>query len=204
MDLFTSASNPSINQLPYDGTVEYYGLVVDQPTANHYFEQLLQTIQWEHDQVRMFGKLIVTKRKVAWYADTDFAYTYSNQTKKALRWTPELLELKKIVEEITGEQYNSCLLNLYASGKESMSWHSDNEKMLKKDGAIASLSFGACRRFSFKHKVTKKIVSLWLEHGSVLLMKDSTQSNWLHQLPPNTKCVTARINLTFRTIIGSL
>jgi alkylated DNA repair dioxygenase AlkB len=85
-----------------------------------------------------------------------------------------------------------------------MSWHSDNEKMLKKDGAIASLSFGASRRFSFKHKATKKIVSLWLEHGSVLLMKDDTQSNWLHQLPPNTKCATARINLTFRTIIGSL
>jgi alkylated DNA repair dioxygenase AlkB len=121
--------------------------------------------------------------------------------KKALPWTKELLELKKLVEKETGESFNSCLLNLYHDGTEGMAWHSDAEKDLKKNGAIASLSFGAERKFSFKHKLTKELVSLVLEHGSLLVMKDTTQSHWLHRLPPSAKHNKSRINLTFRTIV---
>ena len=116
-------------------------------------------------------------------------------------WTKELLELKKLVEKETGESFNSCLLNLYHDGTEGMAWHSDAEKDLKKNGAIASLSFGAERKFSFKHKLTKELVSLVLEHGSLLVMKDTTQSHWLHRLPPSAKHNKSRINLTFRTIV---
>src|SRR5690606_40284895 len=89
----------------------------------------------------IFGKEIITKRKVAWYGDKPFEYTYSNTTKLALPWTKELLELKIKIETQTGETFNSCLLNLYHSGEEGMAWHSDAEKDLKKNGAIASLSF---------------------------------------------------------------
>ena len=103
-------------------------------------------------------------------------------------------------EEALGETYNSCLLNLYHHGEEGMAWHSDGEKDLKKDGAIGSLSFGAERKFSFKHKKTKQTVSLILEHGSLLVMKDNTQTHWLHRLPPTKLVRNARINLTFRTI----
>src|SRR6185503_3712203 len=99
-----------------------------------------------------------------------------------------------------GETYNSCLLNLYHDGSEGMAYHSDGETDLKKNGAIASLSFGAERKFSFKHKQTKETVSVILEHGSLLVMKDTTQTNWLHRLPPTKLITKPRVNLTFRTI----
>ncbi|ENX39578.1 alpha-ketoglutarate-dependent dioxygenase AlkB family protein [Acinetobacter courvalinii] len=202
MQLFDIEADPELNHLPYDGTVQYYGKVLQTALADHYFEMLLHRIVWENDQALIFGKLLTTKRKVAWYGDRRFEYTYSNMNKYALPWTEELVELKQLVEELTGETFNSCLLNLYHCGEEGMAWHSDAETDLKKDGAIASLSFGAERKFAFKHKQSKEKVELYLEHGSLLVMKDTTQSYWLHRLPPTKKVSTARINLTFRTIVA--
>ncbi|WDZ51733.1 alpha-ketoglutarate-dependent dioxygenase AlkB [Acinetobacter vivianii] len=201
MQLFDIEADQEQNHLPYDGTVQYYGKIVHGAAADHYFEQLMQTIAWENDQALIFGKLLTTKRKVAWYGDRRFEYTYSNMNKYALPWTTELLELKQLTERLTGETFNSCLLNLYHSGDEGMAWHSDAETDLKKDGAIASLSFGAERKFAFKHKQSKEKVELYLEHGSLLVMKDTTQTYWLHRLPPTKKVNAARINLTFRTIV---
>jgi len=141
---------------------------------------------------------------VAWYGEKPFNYTYSNTTKSALPWTEELLQLKNLIEEKTGETFNSCLLNLYHDGNEGMAWHSDAEKDLKKNGAIGSLSFGAERKFAFKHKETKETVSIILEHGSLLVMKEETQTNWLHRLPPTKTVSKPRVNLTFRTIDNQL
>lgn len=201
MDLFSTEPDENINLLPKDGTVNYYGTLMTQTKANEYLAELLENITWQNDQAIIFGKLIITKRKVAWYGDTNFNYTYSNTTKQAQYWTPALLELKALAEAKTGETYNSCLLNLYHSGNEGMAWHSDAEKDLKKNGAIASLSFGAERKFAFKHKETKETVSRILQNGSLLVMKDQTQTHWLHRLPPTKLITKARINLTFRTIV---
>lgn len=161
----------------------------------------MENIEWKNDLAIIFGKRIETKRKVAWYGDKPFEYTYSNNTKKALSWNNELLVLKTLIEKESGETYNSCLLNLYHNGIEGMAWHSDAEKDLKKNGAIASLSLGAERKFAFKHKENKKVISMNLENGSLLVMKDDTQTYWLHRLPPSKKVLTPRINLTFRTIV---
>ena len=199
MDLFSD--NQISNLLPYDGTVLYYGTVMSQVEANHYFNELYNSIEWKNDEAVIFGKHMLTNRKVAWYGDKEFDYTYSNTTKKALPWTKELLTLKQLTEEKTEATYNSCLLNLYHDGSEGMAWHSDSEKMLQKNGAIASFTFGAERKFAFKHKVTKDSTSLLLEHGSLLVMKGETQSHWLHRLPPTTSVKRPRINLTFRTIM---
>ena len=201
MELFENIADPHRNLLPQDGTVNYYGKILEEEKAHQFYSQLLNEIEWRNDEAVIFGKKIITKRKVAWYGDENFEYTYSNSTKKALKWTPELLELKKLTEEITGEQFNSCLLNLYHDGNEGMAYHSDGEKDLKKNGAIASLSIGAERKFSFKHKFTKEKVELVLANGSLLVMKDQTQSFWLHRLPPTKKIFTPRINLTFRMIM---
>ncbi len=199
MDLFNT--NPTENILPYDGEVIYHEKVISGEHSNFYLETLLNTIQWKQDEAVIFGKHIITKRKVAWYADKDFFYTYSGTTKQALLWTKELLELKSIAETITGHTFNSCLLNLYHQGDEGMAWHSDDEKSLGKNTVIASFSFGAERKFSFKHKRTKESASLILDHGSLLVMQGATQTNWLHRLPPTTKIKRPRVNLTFRTII---
>jgi alkylated DNA repair dioxygenase AlkB len=188
------------NILNKDGTVDYYGKILLSEETNQYFDSLMQNIQWEKDEVIIFGKHITTRRKVAWYGDSEYLYTYSNTTKRALAWTKELSGLKQIVEGYAGMKFNSCLLNLYHNGNEGMGWHSDDEKPLGKNNIIASLSFGAERKFSFKHKQTKQTVSLVLEHGSLLIMKDATQSNWLHSLPKSKNIIQPRINLTFRTI----
>ena len=200
MDLFNTSLTEPKNLLHKDGIVNYYGKILSTGEATDYYQALLETIEWRNDEAIIFGKLIITKRKVAWYAEQQFEYTYSNRTKLALPWTSELLALKEIVEKKTNESYNSCLLNLYHDGSEGMAWHSDGEKDLKKNGAIASLSFGAERKFAFKHKETKQKVDLILEHGSLLVMKGETQTNWLHRLPPTKIKHKPRVNLTFRTI----
>ena len=200
MKLFNETFDSNINLLPQDGEVNYYGLVFPFEKSNTLLQNLLDTIEWKNDIAVIFGKHIVTKRKVAWYGDQAFEYTYSNNTKRALPWTQELIEIKAVVEKISGEKFNSCLLNLYHDGTEGMAWHSDGEKDLKKNGAIASVSFGAERKFAFKHKKTKEVISLQLEHGSLLVMKGECQTHWLHRLPPTQKVSTPRVNLTFRTI----
>jgi len=199
MDLFNQ--EVLSNLLPHDGTVIYYGKVINQSATLTYFDDLFNKIEWKNDEAVIFGKHMITKRKVAWYGDKNYAYTYSNITKEALPWTTTLLELKQLAEKITETTYNSCLLNLYHDGDESMAWHSDDEKTLARHQSIASFSFGAERKFSFKHKTTQQKVSLILENGSLLEMKDETQENWWHRLPKTKLVKTPRINLTFRTII---
>ena len=200
MYLFNDLFDVQENLLPKDGTVNYFGQIMSDEEAHRYYSVLLNEIEWKNDQAIIFGKLIETKRKIAWYGDFPFAYTYSKITKTALPWTDTLLELKKLAEKKTGETYNSCLVNLYHDGSEGMAWHSDGEKQLKRHGAIASLSFGAERKFGFKHKETKEVIALNLASGSLLVMKNETQDYWLHRLPPTKKVNSPRINLTFRTI----
>lgn len=201
MELFDNPYDGNRNLLPQDGIVNYYGKVMDQSKADSYLNALLKNINWKNDEAFIYGKKIITKRKVAWYGEKPFSYTYSKVTKQALPWTEDLIAIKSLIEEKSGETYNSCLLNLYHTGEEGMAWHSDGEADLKKNGAIASLSLGAERKFAFKHRETKEKVELMLEHGSLLVMKGTTQSHWLHRLPPTKKISNPRVNLTFRTIV---
>ena len=200
MDLF--GYDHSLNILPKDGEVNYFGEILTNDQKQYYYHHLLETVAWKNDELILNGKHIITKRKIAWYGDAPYRYTYSNTTKQALVWTKELLELKKIVEDKAGVNFNSCLINLYHDGSEGVSWHSDDEYSLDSQTAIASLSFGAARKFSFKHKQTQKTVSLVLEAGSLLIMKGETQRYWLHSLPKTRMVDKPRINLTFRVMKG--
>lgn len=201
MDLFAQGGDGLVNLLPEGGEVYYWGRVMDKGVADGYLRGLLEGIAWQHDEAVMFGRHLVTARKVAWYGDKEYSYTYSRRTKFALPWTAALLELKGMAEGLTGAVYNSCLLNLYHNGSEGMAWHSDDERALARDGSIASFSFGAERRFAFRHKEDKRVVGLVLEHGSLLEMKGATQRNWLHRLPPTAVVKSARVNLTFRRMV---
>lgn len=184
-----------------NGQAVYYGAIFDEGLAKQYFDDLLKTIEWQNEEIIMFGKLITTARKVAFYADDEIAYTYSQKTKKGLAMPTLLLDIRKKIEEHTETTYNACLLNLYHNGNEGMSWHSDNEKEIAPGSSIASLSLGAERKFSFKQKYTKETVSVLLENGSLLEMKGPIQQNWLHALPKSLKVNSPRINLTFRKIL---
>ncbi len=186
--------------MPCDGETFYYGEIFSAKKSFEYMTKLFETIQWKNDEAKLFGKHFITKRKAAWYGDKEYPYTYSNTTKHALPWTKELLEIKSLVEKTTKIKFNSCLLNLYHDGNEGMAWHSDDEKALARESGIASVSFGATRKFSFKHKGNKTTVDIILEPGSLLLMTGNTQTNWWHKLPKTTKVTSPRINLTFRTM----
>ncbi|MGC1927409.1 MAG: hypothetical protein WA667_00415, partial [Candidatus Nitrosopolaris sp.] len=103
MDLFNQ--NRINNLLHKDGTVNYYPNVLTNNESSRYFDLLLQKIVWENDEAIIFGKHIVTKRKVAWYGDSDYLYTYSNTTKQAFAWTEELLDLREIVQKLTETKF---------------------------------------------------------------------------------------------------
>ena len=193
--------NEVVNLLPFDGRADYYGQVMAAEEAGRYMERLMSEIEWRNDEAVIFGRHIVTKRKVAWYGDNTYTYTYSNITRQALPWTADLLALKELAGRLTGARYNSCLLNLYHDGNEGMAWHSDDEKELEPDGAIASLSFGAERRFLFRHRQSKEKLEVLLAAGSLLVMRGTTQTHWLHSLPKMKKVRTPRVNLTFRTML---
>jgi alkylated DNA repair dioxygenase AlkB len=186
------------NIINKDGIALYHSNVLSDEEIIYYFDELFNNIAWEHERVVMFGKEITTKRKVAFFSDPNMSYTYSNKTKQGMEWTPALLRLKNRVEAITGSSYNACLLNLYHNGEEGMGWHCDDEKEIVPNSSIASLSLGAERNFSFKHKTTKETISLVLENGSILDMKGEIQKYWLHALPKTKKVIAPRINLTFR------
>ena len=197
-DLFGYESMAGRNLLPMGGQVTYWSRLFSPSEADRLAVRLMQEVEWRNDQAVIFGKIIITRRQVAWYADQPYAYTYSGTTKTALPWLEPLNEIRQRVESICQTSFNACLLNLYPSGEDGMAWHSDAEKELRQNGVIASLSFGAERRFQFKHKKTKELVTLWLEHGSLLVMEGATQSHWLHRLPKAPQVKEHRINLTFR------
>ena len=186
------------NLLHQDGIALYYEKAIPEDQIKQLFDELINNISWENERVVMFGKEIITKRKVAFYSDSSIAYTYSSRTKIGLPWNETLITLKNIVASITKEKYNACLLNLYHNGEEAMGWHCDNEKEIVGNSSIASVSIGASRKFSFKHKVTKETISIQLGNGSLLEMKGTIQQHWWHSLPKSKKVTESRINLTFR------
>ncbi|MDO4226769.1 alpha-ketoglutarate-dependent dioxygenase AlkB [Neisseria sp.] len=207
LDLFDTPQQPEANLLPYDGIVNDYGVIFATHRADALLDALLRDIPWRHDEAVVYGRRITTARKVAWYGDGAFSYTYSGITRTALPWSGVLSEIKRTVEArlaaVSPTVFNSCLLNLYSDGLEGMAWHSDDEKELGRNTVIASVSFGATRKFAFKHKRTGEKRELMLSHGQLLVMRGETQSHWLHAVMKSAKIHEPRINLTFRTILRS-
>jgi alkylated DNA repair dioxygenase AlkB len=189
-----------LNLLPMDGSAQYLPELMSAEESVSLFNQLQKSLRWDADQVMMFGKLVTTRRKVAWIGDPECAYTYSGVKKSPQAWTPELLSIKTQLEELTQSEFNSCLLNFYHDGNDGMGWHSDGEKELDANSPIASLSLGAQRKFAFRHKVDKTTIPLYLESGSVLIMHSPTQQFWQHTLLKTKTVSNPRINLTFRKI----
>lgn len=188
--------------LTKDGRAEYINHFYGAEVSDSLFTNVLGSLTWESDQIFMFGRLVTTARKVAWVGDPDCLYTYSGVQKIPQVWTKELLQMKHKLEQLTGHTYNSCLLNLYHTGDEGMGWHSDNEKELDSTTPIASVSLGARRKFAFRHKQDKTTSSIFLEHGSLLIMHPPIQEHWHHSLLKTKTITSPRINLTFRKILS--
>jgi alkylated DNA repair dioxygenase AlkB len=184
-----------------DADVRFYRSLFAQEESDRLFTQLQQQTQWRQEFIKLYGKPVAIPRLTAWYGDAGKSYTYSRIEMAPEPWTSPLLEIKSRIEAISGITFNSVLLNLYRDGRDSVAWHSDDEPELGENPSIGSVSFGATRRFMFKHKQQKDLKQeLELTHGSFLLMQGQTQHFWLHQIPKTTKLLQPRINLTFRII----
>lgn len=181
-----------------EGEIEIFENVFPRP--ERYFDRLMEEVTWKHEAIKIFGKEVMQPRLTAWYGDAGVEYTYSGLKNSPIPWTSTLLDIKKQVESVVGHSFNSVLLNLYRDGNDSMGYHSDDEPELGAKPRIASLSFGAARRFNIKHKKTGELIKLDLEDNSLLIMKGEFQREWKHAIPKTKKEVGPRINLTFRKI----
>jgi alkylated DNA repair dioxygenase AlkB len=184
-----------------DGELYYDRFFFSNIEANKYFNLLKKEIQWQQDNIKIFGKIYMQPRLTALYANNNKSYSYSNIKMQPITFTPTLFDIKSKIEKRINSQFTSCLLNLYRNGQDSNGWHADNEKELGLNPVIASLSLGAERVFHMKHRNDKKEkVKINLTNGSLLVMRGRTQHHWLHQIPKTRKKVGERINLTFRII----
>ena len=186
------------NLLPFHGECHYSEGFLNEAESARVFRILMEEVPWVQDEVLIFGKRHITARKTAWYGLQPFSYTYSGIERTALPFTPELEALRKRCETASGHSFNSALLNLYHSGAEGMGWHSDDEKSIVPQSAIASLSLGAARKFRFRHRLTATTTEIFLNPGSLLLMAGETQEYWKHGLPKMLRVKAPRINITFR------
>jgi alkylated DNA repair dioxygenase AlkB len=203
--LTADAAGYSIQNLNLpDADVSLYPAFFSASEADRLLVELRDTTAWRQDAFKLYGKNINFPRMTAWYGDEGNSYIYSGIKNLPLPWTPAIFEVKRAVEPPCGVEFNSVLLNRYRTGKDSVSWHADDEPEFGDQPVIASVSFGGTRTFQLKHKVWKDLkTSVELTHGSLLIMRGGTQANWLHQVPKTAKQVDERLNLTFRAIIAS-
>jgi alkylated DNA repair dioxygenase AlkB len=198
--LFESTSEPIFLELP-DAEIIYYPQFFDKEQADIIFAELVKEIPWQQDEIRVYGKIHPQPRLTALFGNEGKPYSYSNITMQPHPWNSLLQKLKTEIENVADVNFTTVLLNQYRDGKDSNGWHADNEKELGINPVIASLSFGAERTFQLKHNLDKDLKkSIVLQHGSLLIMKGTTQHFWKHQIPKTAKPIGPRINGTFRII----
>lgn len=179
----------------------YYPHFFDKKEADAILAQLTNDIPWQQDDIRVFGKIHPQPRLTALFGNEGKTYTYSNIKMQPHPWTPLLQKIKSLVENVSNTDFSTVLLNQYRNGKDSNGWHADDEKELGANPIIASVSFGTERVFQLKHNSISGLKqNILLEHGSLLVMKGTTQHFWKHQIPKTSKTIGSRINLTFRVI----
>lgn len=184
-----------------DGSLIYYPGFFRREQSDYFYQKLQYSLHWRQDKIKLFGKEMLQPRLTSFYGEKGKSYTYSGLEMEPQAFPAELIQIKEKCEEYAGTDFNACLANLYRNGNDSMGWHADDEKELGAQPVIASVSFGAERLFHLKHKTDNTArYKIRLQHGSLLIMKGTTQQFWKHQLPKTKKRVDPRINLTFRKI----
>ena len=183
-----------------NGEYVYLPSFFSRPEADEYLNELKDNILWKQESMNMYGKQVNFPRLTAWYGNNDKPYSFSGITLNPNPWTETLLTIKSKIETKAKVSFNSVLLNRYRNGNDSISWHTDAEPELGSNPVIASVNFGATRKFQLRHIKTKEKIEIELTHGSLLIMQGELQHFWQHQVPKTSKVVSERINLTFRVI----
>lgn len=186
-----------------DAEVTYTPNFLDQATTQLAIQELMTQVVWEQPRIKMFGREVLSPRLHGWYGDKQAIYKWSGRSWQPLTWTPVLIRLRGQVSEFTGQEFNSCLINRYRNGHDSMGLHADDEPELGVEPTIASISLGAARDFEFRHRMDSATrISIELESGSLLVMAGTTQTFWKHHLPKRLRVSEERLNLTFRNIVN--
>jgi len=184
-----------------DACIEYRPNIYSDTAAWELYHNLLDNIDWRQETITVYGKQHLTPRLSCWMGDAQ--YSYSHTIMQPVAWSDYVMKIKTDIEQVSGEQFNSVLINHYRDGQDSNGWHSDDEPELGINPVIASLSLGAARDFHLRHKTKKALKhKISLENGSLLMMRGTTQQHWQHHVPKRARA-SGRINLTFRTIIKS-
>lgn len=162
---------------------------------------LVDDLPWQQPRIRLFGRTHPIPRLQCWMGDPEAHYRYSGLDLIPLPWHEGVHTVRKRIETVTGQAFNSVLLNLYRDGEDRMGWHSDDEAELGDEPWVASYSLGAARRFAFRRRGgTRTAHVLELAHDTLLLMGPEVQRNWQHALPVMKRVRTPRINMTFRWV----
>tara|TARA_R110000744_G_scaffold2614_2_gene10404 strand:- start:6087 stop:6701 length:615 start_codon:yes stop_codon:yes gene_type:complete len=200
LDIFSKVPEHGKPVKIQNGEYIYIPNFYDTVTADKYLNRLISDIKWKQESMKMYGKEIPFPRLTAWYGDQDKPYSFSGITLQPHPWSPGLSKIKNDIEPKANVVFNSVLLNRYRDGSDSISWHTDAEKELGQNPVIASVNFGAERKFQLKHKETEERINIVLQHGSLLIMQGELQHYWKHQIPKTKKPLGERVNLTFRVI----
>lgn len=191
-----------VELLPRDGSALLVPGFVPAAEADALFDRIGNELPWEETSLPMFGREVREPRLSAWIADPGVVYGYSGRRRTVHPWSMDLAALRRRCTDHCGIEFNGVLANLYRSGQDYMGWHADDEASLGPEPVIASLSFGAERRFDLRHRETGETASCMLSHGSLLIMSGLSQTQWKHRLPRATRTHSARVNLTFRWIVN--
>jgi alkylated DNA repair dioxygenase AlkB len=171
------------------------------PKSEALHSYFINKLPWKSGEIKLFGKVYPIPRKEVYFSDNKLSYSYSGKELIIDVWDENVLEIKGRVEALLNVEFNACLSNLYRNGQDSNGWHADNEKELGKNPIIASVSFGATRRFDLRHQSTKEKLSFQLTSGSLLVMGGEMQHFWKHQIPKQKNVNDPRVNLTFRQVL---
>lgn len=191
-----------VELLPFDGSALLFPNFIDANHADDAFRRLMNETPWEQRDIVVFGKLHREPRLSVWHSEPHISYTYSGILRTPQSWTPLLEELRDKCAAVSGATFNAVLANLYRDGNDGVGWHADNEASNGREPTIASLSFGASRRFDFRHRDTKQTIRMQLDQGSLLVMSGLSQHCWVHQLPRTKRVMEPRVNLTFRRVVS--
>ena len=169
--------------------------------SNALLESFISKLPWESMTIKMFGRDTKIPRLQCWIGDEGCEYRYSGKQLNRQIWNQDLTMIREKIYKELKIDFNSVLANYYRDGKDSMGWHSDDEKELGPNPTIASISFGSERDLVFRNKISKKTLTIPQTNGCLILIDGETQKNWQHSIKKTQKIIGPRINLTFRNII---
>lgn len=184
------------NYLTTNSWIEY-----DKLPKHLEFTLLHYGILWEMrpkktKKFKMFGKECEMKRLQQVYGQD---YIFSGKIHKSKPIPVIFTDLIEYFNKKYSRNYNMVLVNWYRDGKDNIGFHADNEKQIKPQTEIITISLGAKRDFVIKNVKQKKVINL--EDNSFLTMGGNIQQEFKHSVPPRKNVTKERISITLREFI---